>query len=115
MAMEAQEEHRESSGWEGMIYDFLEKKVPVSWDKMDVSARKMYLQGNTKIEEPLAPIDKVCVMEIWVECIGGDQRYLKPQDRTKIGNILARVPGWERVKTTARFGPYGIQKGFRRK
>ena len=114
MAMEAQEEHRESSGWEGMIYDFLEKKVPVSWDKMDVSARKMYLQGNTKIEEPLVPIDKVCVMEIWVECIGGDQRYLKPQDRTKIGNILARIPGWERIKTNARFGPYGRQKGIKR-
>ena len=115
LAQEAQEEHREASGWEGLIMDFLDTKVPVSWDRMDVSDRKMFLNGNSKIaEEELAPIDKVCILEIWVECIGGDQRFIKPQDRAKIGNILARVPGWERIKSNARFGPYGRQKGFRR-
>ena len=114
MALEAQEEHREASGWEGLIQDFLETKVPFSWDKMDIQQRKMWLNGNTKTEEPIYPIDKVCILEIWVECLGGSQQYLKPQDRAKIGSILARIPGWERIKTNARFGPYGRQKGFRR-
>ena len=114
LAQEAQEEHREASGWEGMILDFLEKEVPINWDNMDVSERKMFLNGNTKTEDPLFPIDKVCVMEIWVECLGGDQRFMKPQDRAKIGNILSRAPGWERIKSNARFGPYGRQKGFKR-
>ena len=115
LAQEAQEEHREASGWEGLILDFLEKKVPINWDNMDVSERKMFLNGNTKTEGQLFPLDKVCIMEIWVECIGGDQRFMKPQDRAKIGNILARAPGWERIKSTARFGPYGTQKGFKRR
>ena len=115
LAQEAQEAHREASGWEGMIMDFLEKEVPFSWDKMDISERKMFLNGNAKTDEPLYPLDKVCVMEIWVECIGGDQRYLKPQDRTKINNILRRIPGWERIKTPARFGPYGSARGYSRK
>lgn len=114
LALEAQEEHREASGWEGLVLDFLDKKVPICWDRMDVSERKIFLNGNSQLEGPLVPIDKVCVMEIWVECIGGDQRFLKPPDRTKIGNILARIPGWERIKTNARFGPYGKQKGFKR-
>lgn len=114
MALEAQEEHREASGWEGLIYDFLETKVPFSWDKMDIQQRKMWLNGNTKTEEPLAPIDRVCIQEVWVECLGGSQLYLKPQDRTKIGSILSRMPGWERIKTSSRFGPYGLQRGFRR-
>lgn len=115
LALQAQEEHREASEWEGMIMDFLDIRVPVNWDKMDVSERKMFLNGNTKTDKlQLVPMDKVCIMEIWVECIGGDQRFLKPQDRTKIGNILARIRGWERIKTNARFGPYGRQKGFRR-
>ena len=114
LAQEAQEEHRETSGWEGLISDFLEKEVPAGWDKMDISSRRMFLQGNLKVEEPLHPIDKVCVVEIWVECLGGDQRYMKPQERSIIGSILKRMPGWKRIKTTARFGPYGIQKGFRK-
>jgi hypothetical protein len=115
MALEAQEEHREASGWEGLIYDFLETKVPFSWDKMDIQQRKMWLNGNTKTEEPIYPIDKVCILEVWVECLGGSYQYpIKPQDRAKIGSILARMPGWERIKSNARFGPYGRQKGFRR-
>ena len=115
LAQEAQEEHREASGWEGMIMDFLEIEVPVNWDKMDIQERRMFLNGNTQTDKlQLSPIDKICIMEIWVECIGGDQRFLKPQYRTKIGNILARIRGWERIKTNARFGPYGRQKGFRR-
>lgn len=114
ISMEMQEEHRESSEWEGLILDFLDVRVPYSWDKMDVPDRKMFLNGNTKLDEPTYPIDKVCIMEVWVECLGGDQRFLRPQDRAKIGGILARVQGWERIKTNARFGPYGRQKGFKR-
>lgn len=117
MALMAQEEHRESYEWEGQIMDYLEKKVPAFWDRMDIQERKMFLQGNIKPDarEALSTIDKVCIMQIWVECLGGDQRYLKPQDRTKIRNVLSRIPGWEKVKTAARYGPYGVQKGFRRK
>ena len=114
LAIEAQEEHREASGWEGLIMDFLDTKIPFSWDKMDVPDRRSFLNGNLKTDEPLYQIDKVCIIEIWVECIGGDQRFMKPQDRTKIGNILARIPGWERIRSNARFGPYGRQKGFKR-
>lgn len=116
LAQEAQEAHREASGWEGMIMDFLEREVPVNWDRMDIPERKMFLNGSSKTDEnfKLVPIDKVCILEIWVECIGGDQRFLKPQDRTKIGNILARIAGWERIKTSARFGPYGLQRGFKK-
>ena len=113
LAEQAQEEHQETSGWEGMIRGFLEIEVPLNWDQMDKAARKIFLQGNSQIAgEDLRPIDKVCVMEIWEECIGGDQKYLKPADRKKIGEILAHTRGWSRIKTNARFGPYGVQKGF---
>ena len=117
MALRAQEEHRESYEWEGQIMDYLDKNVPAFWEKMDIGERRQYLNGNVRpeSEEKLEPIDRVCIMQIWVECLGGDQRYLKPQDRTKIRNIMNRVPGWEKIKTAARYGPYGVQKGFRRK
>ena len=114
LALEAQEEHRESSGWEGLIMDYLEREVPLNWDKMEIMERKMFLQGNSKTDEPLRKMDKVCIQQIWVECLGGDLRYLRDQEKRRIGSILSRIPGWERIKSTARCGPYKIQKGFRR-
>ena len=116
MAQEAQESHREASAWEGMIEDFLETKVPINWDNMDLAARRAFLNGNAQTDQPLQKIWKVCVAEIWQECIGGDLRYLKPQDRVSIIRIMQQMPGWERIRTNARFGPsYGTQKGYQRK
>lgn len=115
MAIEAQESHREASAWEGMIEDFLETEVPVDWDRMDISERRTFLNGNTVTDKPLRKIDKVCATEIWVECLGGDQRYLKKQDSEIINRVLRRLSGWERISSNARFGPYGRQKGYRRR
>lgn len=115
IAIEAQKEHEESSGWEGMILDFLDTPVPSDWDKLDKTSRRMFLNGNTRSSEPLRPLDKVCVIEVWEECLGGDLRYIRPTDRKRITDILRAAPGWERLSSTGRFGPYGIQKGFRRR
>lgn len=114
LAMEQQESHRESSGKEGMIRDFLEKKIPKSWDRMDVQKRRQWLNGNLKIpdNEVLVDRDKVCAMEIWSECFNGDARFMKRADSTEINNILLGMKGWKRNKSVRRFGPYGVQKGF---
>jgi predicted P-loop ATPase len=122
MAIEAQEEHREASQWEGMIRDFLDTEVPLDWDDMDVSERRTFLNGNSSLppEKPLRKMDKVCAVEIWAECLNGDPRFLKKQEAEMIGRILNRIPGWERIvssdnkPSTARFGPYKTQRGFRR-
>jgi hypothetical protein len=115
MAIEAQEEHREASPWEGMIEDFLETEVPLSWDDMDISERRTFLNGNTQLDEPLMKIRKVCIAEIWVECLNGEKRYMKRQDSDVIARIMRRMPGWESFPSSTVFGPYGKQKGYRRK
>ena len=114
LAMEQQESHREASGKEGMILDFLDKRVPRNWEQMDVPARKMFLSGGNHGEVELMRREKTCAVEIWVECFGGDPKYLKRSDSTEINNILTHAPGWERIKTPRKFGPYGSQKGFQR-
>lgn len=114
LAQEAQESHREASGWEGMIADFLEEEVPIDWDDLDIQERRSFINGNATTNKPLTKRRKICAMEVWVECLSGDQRYLKKQDAEVIGRILKRLQGWERIPTNARFGPYGRQKGFRR-
>jgi putative DNA primase/helicase len=114
LAFEQQESHRETSGKEGIVQDFLEKKIPSNWDQMDLQKRRMFWNGQLHLaeDEILVSRDKVCAMEIWAECFNGDTRYMKRQDSSEIVNILASLKGWKRNKSVRRYGPYGIQKGF---
>ena len=112
MAAEQQESHRESSGKEGLVRDYLEKPVPASWEQMSTANRRMFLQGNLHTEEELHVRDKVCAVEIWVECLGGEPKYMKRSDSTEINGILTGMKGWKKMKTPRKFGPYGQQRGF---
>lgn len=116
LAFEQQESHRETSGKEGVIFDFLEKKIPANWDQLDLINRRMFLAGGSQQtgEIELVSRDKVCAVEIWVECFGGDQKYMKRQESSEINSILSMARGWKRNKAARRYGPYGAQKGFER-
>ena len=110
-----QDEHRESSGREGLIREFLEQDLPVDWDRYDLTKRKMYWNGNLKGDAGELRIrDKVCAAEIWVECLGGDLRYMKRMDSMEINSILAGLSGWRRNRSKRRYGPYGVLSGFER-
>lgn len=114
LAVEQQERHRETSGKEGMILDFLERPVPKNWKQMTVQNRKLFLAGMSHGEMELEPREKTCAMEIWVECFGGDPKYLKRVESTEINSVLANAGGWRRIKSPRKFGPYGQQRGFER-
>ena len=110
MAREAQEAHSEMSAKEGIIREFLEKQVPEGWQKMSIQQRKMYLAGSIKAEA-LIYRDRICAAEIWTECFGGDIRYMRKADSIEINNVLKKI-GWCRLKSSTRFGPYGVQRGY---
>lgn len=116
MAAEQQEDHREASGKEGIIRDFLEKQIPSNWDQMDLMRRRMFWNGPSKLPEgeSLVEREKVCAMEIWAECFNGDPKYMKRSDSTEINNALLSVGGWQRNKDKRRYGPHGTQRGFER-
>lgn len=113
LAEAAQEEHRETSGKEGMVREFLERKIPVNWENYDLLKRRMYWNGGLHAADlELEPRRKVCAAEIWAECFGGDPRYMKRVDSIEINNILTGIKGWRRNKSKRRYGPYGILAGF---
>ena len=116
LAKEQQENHRESHAKEGIIREFLEKKIPYDWDSYDLMQRRQFLAGTLKIsdEDILVSRDKVCAVEIWQECFGGDPKYMKRQDSSEINDILRNMSGWKSNKSKRRYGLYGIQKGFER-
>ena len=117
MAMEQQEEHRETSGKEGLIKEFLEKLIPENWDQMSLQERRMFWNGNSRIPDgvELVQREKVCAMEIWTECFNGDPKHFKRMDSIEINSIMTGMNGWRRNKSKRRFGPYGILSGFERR
>lgn len=115
-AEEMQESHRETSGKEGIIHAFVDREIPLNWDSMDLTARRQFLGGHLKLPEgaELVKRQKVCALEVWVECLNGEAKYMSRKDSIEINNILALMPGWKRNKSKRRYGPHGVQRGFER-
>lgn len=118
LAAAAQEEHQETTYSEGIIKEFLERKVPKDWYGRTMAERRSWLDSefNQKqcSEEELMYRDRICAIEVWNECfkMAGYNR-MKKSDAKEINSILERLPGWERQKGNVRFGgEYGFQRGF---
>lgn len=118
MAIRCQEQHLEASPKEGMIREYLEMLLPHGWDKMDIAARRMYVQGGefTSFEEGSIKRERVCAMEIWVELFSGDAKALTPFSAREINDILRNIEGWkpyDKGTGKLRFGSiYGYQRAF---
>ncbi|MGN8754417.1 VapE domain-containing protein [Blautia sp. HCP3S3_C4] len=62
-----------------------------------------YLEGKTQ----------VCAREIWFEAL---EESISPKSyqTSEINSIIAKVPGWRRMKTPRKFPKYGSQRGFQK-
>lgn len=116
MAARQQESHTETSGKEGVISDYLEKKIPVNWEQMGIGQRRQFMQDCMTGVEPAELVERrqVCAAEIWAVCLGGEIKYMKNSDSREINSILAGLKGWKRMRTPRYFGPHGSQRGFER-
>lgn len=114
LAREVQAAHTVQSDLAGMIYDFLEKPVPVEFDTWTLDQRRAYLSDDYVPEEitETEPRQKVCVLQVWCECLGKDPANLQRMNSVEINQILRSAPGWV-AKPHLRFpDPYGEQRGF---
>lgn len=112
ISLQEQESHKESNAKEGIIREFVERPVPVDWDKRTLQQRRMYWAGDFEhggIET--SERMRICAAEVWCECFGGDPKYMRQTDAREINSILESLPDWKRC-SSGRFGAYGIQRGF---
>ncbi len=116
MAEYEQKSHKEDIPIQGVIEEFLNTPIPSNWKDMDLFERRAYYQNPPKLEKINGDLifrDKVCVLEIWMELLGGDKKDLDRKNSTEIKNCLLRIEDWEQSKSSLRFRyPYGVQKGF---
>ena len=112
LATTVQEAHREISPKEGPIARFVEEEIPADWQKWNIDRRRDWRAGATQGEIQTVPRDRICAIEVWCELYNGNPKDFRQADAREINNILARMPGMERPKSTISCGPYGAQRGF---
>lgn len=111
-ACEKQEQHREASPREGMIFEFVSRKVPSDWAKWTLDRRRDFWGNAAHGEIRLVNRDRVCAMEVWCELFNGSVRDIKNADAREINAVLANMAGWEKTKGPIWFGPYSTQRGY---
>ena len=106
-------QHTDRDPLQGQIEEFLDKPVPEDWNQWTLERRLMFWGGGATNTLKLVPRDRICILEIWRECLF-ERRLMTKADSNRLNAVLQTIPGWERV-STARFGPdYGRQRGFKR-
>lgn len=116
LAEQEQNNHFEESPLTGDVVKYLNTLLPENWDKMDLSDRRLFLNGNdfgVKVEGTVRR-ERVCPLEVWCEAFGGDRKDFSYQKCKEIKDIIARTGEWVAIRRN--FGVlYGTQRGFKLK
>lgn len=63
--------------------------------------------------EHFAPGAKICAIQIYKECLFPDSGVTpKPYESREIGQIMSKMDGWEKMKSSFRADNYGVQRGW---
>ena len=115
-AEEVQRDAMEVDERQGMVEEYLETLLPLSWESMDVYARKNYLaeRDAPTTEKGITQRNIVSNAEIWCECFGRSLADLKPADSYAIAALMTQIDGWQRTSKIRRCSPYGKQRLYER-
>lgn len=116
IAKEMQDLYRDVDPKEGMIAEFLNRKIPKNWYSLEPRDQRAFMSGTFTVQEEIELVerDRVCVAEVWQVCLGGDVKYLRKRDSIELNGILTGLKGWIRSSKLKYYGNYGRQRGFER-
>lgn len=110
------EQHKHSSTDErlGVIEAYLEKLLPEDWHNKDLYERRTWLDDPIA-KKGIIRRERVCIAEIWCECLGKDKTDMSRYNTREINDMLRSLGNWEFVQSTGNFDFYGKQKYYKRK
>ena len=113
----AQNNALESDEREGLIKEYLDILLPMNWDSMNISQRRLYIRDEAvQVERGCEQRKMVCAMEIWSECFGKDKSDISKQASRDINAIMKKIHGWKKYngnKNGMKVMPgYGKQRVF---
>jgi len=117
-ACTVQAEHGEEDPRAGMIEAYLNKLLPENWADMGLMDRRVWLREDSA--DSLQPIgvvkrDRVCVAEIWNECLGDTLKNMTKYNTKDLHDIMLKMSGWKPFKSKTDFRLYGTQRAYKRK
>ena len=104
--------HSEFDERRGVVEQFLDFKLPQDWDTKDLAERRVYLEMQGEGTESR---DRVCIAEIWCECLGKEKDNMTNYNTRPINDIMKGLTEWEAGNTNANFSFYGKQRYYQRK
>lgn len=113
VAVKEQDTHKVSDPREGLVREFVSRKLPSDWGARDLAKRRLYWSGEFDRKEGVVARNRVCAIEIWCECFNQDAVKLPRAEAVAINNMLTAVcSNWVREPNNSRHSIYGQQKGF---
>lgn len=114
IARREQRDHSQLDDRQGIVEDYLDRKVPENWEAMDLYDRRTFLNDplsakGTKMR------DYVCIAEVWCECLGREKSEMTRYATREINDIMRSLGEWEHKNSTKNFNLYGKQKYYTRK
>ncbi len=112
----AQLEHSESDPREGVILNFLDTLISEDWNKKSEDARRIFYM-NQETNKHLCTVkrDRICAVELWVECFKQEKGRMRNSDARELNSLLRKLEEWEEMRTPRKTICYGSQRVFIRK
>ena len=111
-AVDEQRNAMEEDPLEGIIRHYLDTPLKEDWDTLSLIDRRGYINEGNHYNG--LQREYVCNAEIWNEALGKDPASITPADSRRIGKIMARIEGWERVESTRNFSGYKVSRYYKR-
>lgn len=83
------------------IEEFLRRKIPPDWYKLDPITRSAFQTDSNRTD--LITRDRVSVQEIWTDCLHQDISKMRKSDSRELAGIVNMIGGWNMSKYV-RFG-----------
>jgi len=115
IARREQSNHSDTDERKGLIEFYLNRELPKGWEALGIDERRMFLNDAEAFDQKGVKRSKVCMAEIWCECLGKNKEDMSRYLTRDINDIMKTLPDWEYKPTTANFGAYGKQKYYQRK
>lgn len=112
MAEQAQMDAMESDERQGIVEEYLQRKLPKDWDELDYDRRMLFLDSEDEGTEERRQVSNI---EIWVEALHNPAKAMEPKDARAITAMMIRIPGWEKSSERKYVTGYGRQRIYKKR
>lgn len=111
LAEAAQIEAMETDERQGIVEEYLRRKLPEGWDGLDYDQRMLFLDSEEEGTEERRTVSNI---EIWVEALHNPAKAMEPKDARAITAMMMRIPGWKKANRRRRITGYGMQRIYQK-